>query len=213
MAPINKNKQNALSFGWVREMFRYDPDTGIMSWALAPSPWLSHMIGTRVGSIYKNSGGYRIVKIGYIPFKVSRLIWFYVNGVWPEAFVDHVNGDRDDDRLLNLREATCTQNNFNRSIKCTNKLGVKGVSYDPVRQKYCAFISKDRKNKNLGRFDSLEEAKRAYDSAASLAFGDFARAGESELHRRYVDIYREFNLDSLASAGSSSGPPNGGVMQ
>ena len=62
-------------------------------------------------------------------FYAHQLAWLYVHGVWPKAEIDHINMDRADNRLVNLREATKAQNNFRRKLQSNNKSGRTGVSF------------------------------------------------------------------------------------
>ena len=88
--------------------------------------------------------------------------------------VDHINGDRSDNRKANLRIASTQDNNHNMTIPSHNTSGYKGVSYYPPRGKYRAYIMMDGVRKHLGYFRDPKEAARAYDQAARLYFGEFA---------------------------------------
>lgn len=89
--------------------------------------------------------------------------------------VDHINGDRSDDRRCNLRIASTAENIRNQKLNPRNTTGYKGVSYDRKRKKYSASITFNFKNKFLGYYDNPIDAALAYDRAASLYFGEFAR--------------------------------------
>lgn len=79
--------------------------------------------------------------------------------------VDHINGNPLDNRRANLRFVTPSENTRNQGIACNNTTGFKGVSYDRSRDKWMAFVKVDQRFKNLGRFDTMEEA-----NAARLAY-------------------------------------------
>lgn len=139
----------------LKRLFRYDPVTGQLRWRVA----ISNRI--RAGAIAGNKNkGYIEVKANGCRFRAHRIIWCLVKGYWPEA-IDHINRDGTDNRLCNLREASQTINMQNTSLSKRNKSGVKGVSYDPQRKKWRAYIS----GRHIGRYHSLQEAKEARASA------------------------------------------------
>jgi len=90
------------------------------------------------------------------------------------VYADHKNGDTLDNRRENLRWATPQQSRFNSSVRYNNKLGVKGVHV--FGKKYRAMICHNGKRMHLGLFETIEEAKVAYDSMAKQLFGDFSRS-------------------------------------
>jgi hypothetical protein len=95
-----------------------------------------------------------------------------MTGEMPE-FVDHVSRDRADDRWVNLRVCSRSQNQYNRSIQSNNKAGFKGVFWNTQKQKWQAKIGHLRKQTHLGFFSSPEEASAAYVRAAKELHGDF----------------------------------------
>jgi hypothetical protein len=97
------------------------------------------------------------------------------HGEWPAAQIDHVKGDKDDNRLVNLRQASNAQNNRNVKKKSSNTSGFKGVCWDKERSLWMASICVDRRQKTLGRFGTPEEAYSAYVTAARTFHGEFAR--------------------------------------
>lgn len=92
----------------------------------------------------------------------------------PGVYIDHINGDKLDNRKSNLRVVTNSQNQMNRKVSITNKLGLKGVRLIPSSGRYQASITKDGKLHTLGYFDSPRSAAIAYDNAAREMFGKFA---------------------------------------
>lgn len=106
-----------------------------------------------------------------------RSILMHANIMRPEKGmdVDHINGNKLDNRRCNLRVCTRSQNLQNMKLRKDNRLGVKGVTFNKARQKYVAQITSNGKNKGLGYFLTIEEAKAAYDKAALEKFGAFAR--------------------------------------
>ena len=102
-----------------------------------------------------------------------RVAWAIHYGAWPEAFLDHINGDESDDRIANLREATHAENMRNRKTHSHSGTGVKGVFQDG--QRFGACISVNGVRTSLGGFSSIAEASAAYTAAANLLHGEFAR--------------------------------------
>lgn len=93
--------------------------------------------------------------------------------VWPEQELDHINRDRADDRLANLREASRVQNTHNVSVKRTSSSGVKGVTLTKNGKRWEANITFERKRSYLGTFDSPEEAAAAYRAASLRLVNEF----------------------------------------
>lgn len=103
--------------------------------------------------------------------KMHRLLLNAQNG----EYVDHVNGNTLDNRKINLRKCSIADNTKNQSLHKDSTSGYKGVSFDNSRHKWRSNIVVDRKQIHLGRFDTAEDAAKAYNLAAKLYFGDFAR--------------------------------------
>ena len=153
----------------LREQLDYDPETGVFTRRVSNNR--AYKIGDVAGSY--DADGYRTIKIQQRSYKAHRLAWMYVYGVWPLAQIDHINGARDDNRIANLREATCSENNRN-SKKYLNKRYAKGVDVNHGR--FRARIWVRGKRIHLGYYNTEEEAHAAYVAAAEKEFGAFARA-------------------------------------
>ena len=120
-------------------------------------------------------------KAGYLRTRVlgrlyynHHLVWFLHHGAWPSA-LDHINGDRADNRLENLRICNQQQNMHNACRRSGSETGVKGVNWRAAKNKYRARIVVDRKEISLGHYDTLEEARRAVEQARTKYHGEFAR--------------------------------------
>ncbi|MCP1243036.1 HNH endonuclease [Acetobacter lambici] len=129
-----------------------------------------------------------ITKAGYVSLRITgidgksrrymghRVAWALHYGQWPALHIDHINGDRSDNRITNLRFATNAQNCMNCKGHSNSLTGIKGVTWDKTRGKWMARLNKGGKFINLGRFDTSDEAKMAYDAAAADAHGEYFRA-------------------------------------
>ena len=120
--------------------------------------------------------GYPMVGLHRAVLPAHRLIFLMVTGRWPATF-DHINCAKADNRWCNLREATHSQNMSNKRTNASNKSGAKGVSVDSRSGRARADICVNGKRKNLGYFDTVEEAKSTYDAKARELHGEFFRTG------------------------------------
>lgn len=121
-----------------------------------------------------NKAGYLRTRILGKLYYNHHLVWFLHHGSWPSA-LDHINGDRADNRLENLRICNQQQNMHNARRRADSGTGVKGVNWRPTKNKYRARIVVNRKEISLGHYDTLEEAQRAVEQARIKYHGDFAR--------------------------------------
>lgn len=154
------------------EVLHYDPTTGEWTWAAKLSA--RRVIGQIAGSI--SDEGYRLISVDSNPFRAHRLAWLYMTGEWPVEQIDHINGERGDNRWINLRAATEQQNKANTRVSSNCKSGVKGVYWNRQRKKWQAKINPNRTQVHLGFFDDIDKAAEAYARAAKLYFGEFGRA-------------------------------------
>jgi hypothetical protein len=118
--------------------------------------------GGEVGSIV---GSYLKVKLKGKSYPVHRIIWLLATGEHPDRFVDHINGNRLDNRLCNLRLVTKAENAKNRRTTKTSTSGLNGVVWASDRKKWRAFIRWDNRLEHLGTHDDFFEAVCARKSA------------------------------------------------
>lgn len=159
-----------ISQSLLRELFDYDPETGFLTRLITVTS--SAKSGAVAGCLY--SGGYLMVAIKKKRYLVHRIIWFYMYGRWPNETIDHVNNVKTDNRWVNLREATYSQNNWNRSIQRRNTSGVTGVYFEKEQQKWRAIINANGRKHCLGSFVTKEEAASARLAAETIFHGAFA---------------------------------------
>jgi HNH endonuclease len=147
------------------ELLDYDPNTGELRWKPRVVKWFtrtqfqSSWNARWASTVARNTtsyGGFHVVvlKRGY---KVHRLIWLMVHGVWPDT-IDHINGDPADNRLDNLRSVTKAINSQNMKRFTNNTSGVTGVSFDTARGTWAAYVNHLGVRTTLGRFTALADA-------------------------------------------------------
>jgi hypothetical protein len=123
------------------------------------------------------SGKYRLITLQNKLFILHRIAYYMVHGNCP-ASIDHINGDKFDNRIENLRPATTKQNAFNVGLNSKNTSGVKGLSWAKKPQKWLACIKINGKNKNLGYFESKELGAEFLELARDMLHGSFANHGK-----------------------------------
>lgn len=148
----------------------YSPEHGTFEWlTVRRGAKSSRGIGT------VDRGGY--LRIGLLGKRhlAHRLAWLLTHGEWPNGEIDHINGDKLDNRLANLRLVTTTQNQQNRKVMATNPIGLKGAHRVNATGKWRSTVIAGGKTHYLGTFDTAEEAHAAYTEAAGRLHGEFAR--------------------------------------
>ncbi len=165
----------------VRETLDYNPETGGFVWkersvkTKYDKIWNKRFSGKPTGH-KSDIHGFLCIQICLDNklYRAHRLAWAHFYGVWPNAEIDHINLDPCDNRIVNLRDADRSQNECNKTVRSDNKIGIKGVHYDNERKKWQMQI-KFKDKKLMKRFDTLEEAKIAYQEAAIELHGDFRK--------------------------------------
>ncbi len=157
----------------LKELVYYSPETGGFVWAKSRPGCRK---GDACGRI--SQFGYHEIGIRGRLWRANRLAFIYMTGEEPHAHldVDHINGDRADNRWCNLRVATRSQNMANTRIDPRNTSGSAGVTWDKSRNKWRAQLRVNGKKTNLGRFDTREEAASKVEEAARAQWGEFWRA-------------------------------------
>lgn len=160
-----------LSAAQLKRTLSYDPDTGVFT---RLSCLHKRYVGRPAGTV--SSQGYINIHFAGRPRRAHRLAWLYMTGEWP-AMLDHVNGNRADNRFCNLRKATLFQNAQNSRGRGAVS-GLKGA-HKAMRAggriKWNSLIKVKGKSVYLGTFDTPEEAHAAYVAGARRLHGEFAR--------------------------------------
>jgi len=146
----------------VKRVVAYNPETGVFTYVVRPSR--NMRIGDVAGCV--NNEGYRHIRVCGRAFKAHRLAWLCIHGVWPDGIIDHINGERDDNRIANLRIATRAQNRANTTKPM-------GVSYNKQSDKWVARIMHQGRSRFLGYHKTAEAARAIYQKEAELLHGSY----------------------------------------
>ncbi len=158
----------------IEDFLSYDSETGIIQWKVNKS---RAKAGDRAGCVAKN--GYLVVRIRLgrckagKPYLAHRLAWYLHYAKWPVLGIDHVNGDKADNRIANLREATPSQNGHNRGLNKNNRSGHKGVSWVKATQRWTARLNINRRVVVLGEFCDKDIAMLVLEEARERLVGRF----------------------------------------
>ncbi len=125
-----------------------------------------------------NNHGYISICVNYLDIVAHRIVWKLITGNEPNKFIDHINGNRSDNRWCNLREATYSENATNRGFQKNNKSGFKGVCFYKRDETWQSEIAIGGKRRFLGRFKTPELAHEADCKAAEELHGEFKNTGE-----------------------------------
>ena len=151
--------EKSLTAERLRELLAYDLETGVFTWRVRKAQHI------KAGSVagYTTRGYVAIMIDGY-SFRAHRLAWLYVNGVFPTAEIDHVNGMKADNRIVNLRSVGRSENLQNQArARSDNRSGYLGVKSH--QGNFQARITIDGKSRHIGTFATPEEAHAAYVNA------------------------------------------------
>jgi hypothetical protein len=176
----------------LRERLDYDSESGVFTWRVSKNPGIKPGDTASRVNVY----GYCRIELDGYDYAAHRLAWLYVHGVWPDGQLDHINGNRSDNRLCNLREATASGNACNRKRRRDNTTGAKGVCWDKEARRFRVIVSVGGKRRHVGRFHGLAEASSAYDAAVLQMHGEFARPNTLEVG---VDAFGPGGSDGTAT--------------
>jgi len=156
---LNKLRNNSpkkdLTQDQVQSLFNYNDKTGELFWKEArykDRQWLE--------AGHWHNRGYRQVRVREKEYLVHRIIWLYVYGTHPEE-IDHINGDKADNRLENLRAGNKSLNQRNAKRRKDNKSGMSGVNWCNREQRWIVRIQYNKRRIMIGQYTDLEKAKAA----------------------------------------------------
>ncbi|MGL4811906.1 MAG: HNH endonuclease [Beijerinckiaceae bacterium] len=174
---------------FLRSVLRYEPETGRLYWLHRPvsmfrdgkktalhnaTNWNARFSGKEAFAALSNEG-YRCGMMDGHHVRAHRVIWAMQTGEWPEKLVDHIDGDKANNVWRNLRAATKAENGRNRQPSRSGSSKFLGVHLYKTRSKWAAQIKANGKIKALGYFRCETAAALAYNKAAMLHHGEFAR--------------------------------------
>jgi hypothetical protein len=136
-----------LNQSYLKSILHYDAETGV---------FIRKRTKKIAGCI--TSKGYIYIGINRKQIFAHRLAWLYVYGIMPPEQVDHINRNRSDNRISNLRLCNNIENAQNAKLNKNNKSGFKGVSWEKNRKKWQVYVYINKRGKFFGYFDDLHEA-------------------------------------------------------
>lgn len=148
----------------------YDRATGKLTWKVTKGRKIA---GQEAG--WLDNLGYQLTRFSGVLYRNHHIIVFLETGEWPAGDVDHIDGNPSNNAITNLRVCSHAENQRNMKKHKDNTSGFKGVYWNKNAEKWMAQICVDGKLKYLGLFQNTKEAANAYDAAAKILHGDFAR--------------------------------------
>lgn len=149
-----------LTQDYLWEILDYDQFTGKLFWKSRKSEnWNTRYAGKEAFTAI-NGRGYLCGTILGKQYRKHRVIWLWQQG-WSPPYIDHIDHDKTNNKMENLRAVTKLENEKNQPLRKENKSGRTGVCYDKSRNRWIASIS----DKSLGRFNSFEEALKVREEA------------------------------------------------
>lgn len=155
----------------LRQLLRYEPETGKLFWRVT----LSNRAPAGREAFTCISHGYRTGRIRGLMLRAHRVIWAMVHDRWPPEMIDHINCDRSDNRIENLREATAAENVLNRPVRHDSASGLKCVHFQKRENAWTSYLRINGRRKHLGYFATAEEAYAKYCDEARFHHGKFVR--------------------------------------
>jgi hypothetical protein len=134
----------------LRADFVYDPDSGLL-----------HRVNGRKAFVTQDTHGYLQGRVAGVLVLAHRAAWALHHGEWPNGQIDHINGNRTDNRIDNLRVVSATENARNATLRADNRSGVPGVGWHSRYKKWTARIGVQGRQKTIGYYATLAEAAAA----------------------------------------------------
>ena len=148
----------------LRSLFDYDPETGVFTRLKATGS--RSKLGPVTRAPYKN--GYIYLSVDGTRYLAHRLAWLWVYGAWPKHTVDHIDRNRLNNCIGNLRDVTHRTNTHNQTMRNTNTSGYTGVVWSKQTNKWIAQIKAGGRCHNLGHYPDIKQASAAYLAAKAV---------------------------------------------
>ena len=158
----------------LKQLLHYDAPTGIFRWRFCKN---RHMQPWDIAGVPTKRQGYIKIMINRKSYLAHRLAWLYVTGSMPKSHIDHINGDKADNRIQNLREADNATNHWNEPLRSTNKSGHKGVWMNKNTKKWQTGLRFNGVQVSAGIFENLEDAASAIRALREKCHGEYANHG------------------------------------
>jgi hypothetical protein len=165
-----KLNEEVLPYELANTLWDYDSNSGVLTWKINKGV---AKLGYIAGST--NTRGYINISYGGHLYYAHRLAWLLYYKRWPDSnlIIDHIDGNKTNNKIENLRECTRSQNKQNSTLYKNNALGIKGVRFIAERNLYIARIYVKGQAVYLGSFKTAEDARDAYNTKAEELFGAF----------------------------------------
>lgn len=180
----NQSSRTHPTISRLRELFDYDPHSGLMTRKTLVGN------GTAVGSVVgcKSTNKYLRVQIDGASYMCHRIAWAIYYGDWPKMHIDHIDRDKFNNSILNLREANSSENQHNKTTPRQNSTGHRGVFSFRNGGKFYAEITKNGKTMFLGTFDDPQSASVAFEDTAKRLQGEFYLASGEQPFREGQEV-------------------------
>lgn len=165
----------------LKRILHYDPATGLFRWQVTQGKAVA---GNIAGTL---SNGYLVIRFNGKAHKAHRLAVLYQTGSLPKTKVDHKNRIRSDNRWVNLRPATDSQNTINSETSTRNTSGIKGVCWNSNAGKWHVKITASGKTRHLGYYADLDKAIRVRRRAERATHGKFSPTTAATISNRKVN--------------------------
>jgi hypothetical protein len=147
-----------VNLDFINKVLTYNQETGVFTWNVRVAQRIK--IGVMAGSVSKskNYTGYLKIKVLGKSYLAHRLAWLITYGKFPQKMIDHIDGNKLNNSIKNLREVTRKENMQNTKLRKDNTSGFNGVYFNSQRKKWVAYVTEDKKMKYLGIFKKKEDA-------------------------------------------------------